>query len=197
MNNSDDRSDSPGCANLSFMRASRRDRSGERLPPPLEAETETLQECLRKLVQLLPQVTRGLRRREVPVGLQGTKLGPRHGVALALLREHGPLTVGRLAAELGLTLPTVSGIIADVEQAGFVERSADPQDRRRTIVTLVPDHGKAINTWLDGVTAPMARALDKLDPDERITFLKGMTLLEAELNEGQEQPPPCPGPPRF
>ena len=25
----------------------------------------------------------------------------------------------------------------------------------------------------------MARALDKLSPDERMTFLKGMTLLEA------------------
>ena len=124
--------------------------------------------------------------------MQEGKLGPRHGVALSLLREQGPLTVGRLAAELGLTLPTVSGIIADVEQAGFVERSPDPEDRRRTVVTLAPQHGKAIATWLDVATAPMARALNKLSPDERVTFLKGMALLEAELNGGQ-QPPPCPG----
>ncbi|MET3806292.1 DNA-binding MarR family transcriptional regulator [Nakamurella sp. UYEF19] len=177
------------------MRASRRDRSEEVPTASVEAEGETLQECLRKLVQLLPQVTRGLRRRHVPMGVQEAKLGPRHGVALSLLSEHGPLTVGRLASELGLTLPTVSGIIADVEQAGFVERSADPEDRRRTIVTLLPQHDKALSTWLDGATAPMARALDKLSPGERTTFLKGMTLLEAELNDGQQLPPPCPGMP--
>ena len=150
--------------------------------PQARAETETVQECLRKLVQLLPQVTRGLRRRHVPAGLREGRLGPRHGVALSLLSERGPLTVGRLAAALGLSLPTVSGIITDVELAGFVERSADPEDRRRTIVTLLPQHGEAITTWLDVTTAPMARALDKLSPDERMTFLKGMTLLEAELN---------------
>jgi DNA-binding MarR family transcriptional regulator len=176
------------------MRASRRDRSDESAVPQVAAETETLQECLRKLVQLLPQVTRGLRRRHVPAGVQDGKLGPRHGVALSLLNEHGLLTVGRLAAELGLTLPTVSGIIADLEQAGFVERSADPQDRRRTIITLLPQHGQAIDTWLAVATAPMARALDKLSPDERMTFLKGMTLLEAELNEEQPLPPPAAGP---
>ena len=102
-------------------------------------------------------------------------------MALSVLSEHGPMTVGRLAGELGLTLPTVSGIVADVERAGFVERSADPGDRRRIIVSLATPHTAALDSWLDGATAPMARALHKLSPPERITFLKAMTFLEAEL----------------
>ncbi len=183
------------------MRSIRRERQDD--GASAATETETLTDCLRKLVQLLPAVTRGMRRRPVPAGLQEAKLGPRHGVALSLLSQHGPLTVGQLASELGLTLPTVSGIVADVEQAGFVQRSADPADRRRTIVALVPQHNKALDVWLDGATAPMARALDKLSHQERLTFLKAMTFLEAELNDDARLDAPgspcpessCPGPP--
>lgn len=170
------------------MRATRRERHDD--GPPTATESETLHDCLRKLVQLLPAVTRGMRRRPVPAGLQDAKLGPRHGVALSLLSERGPLTVGQLASELGLTLPTVSGIIAEVEQAGFVQRSADPADRRRTIVTLVPQHNKALDIWLDGATAPMARALDQLTHQERLAFLKAMTFLQAELNDDTRHYPP-------
>ena len=172
------------------MRGSRRGRCGDEPGSTVDAETETFQECLRKLVLLLPQITRGLRRRPVPAGVQQGKLGPRHGAALSLLRAHGPSTIGQLAAELGLTLPTVSGIIAELEQAGFLERSTDPGDRRRTIVTVLPQRGAAVASWLDDATAPLTRALNKLSPDERVTFLKGMTLLEAELKEAQGVVPP-------
>jgi DNA-binding MarR family transcriptional regulator len=143
---------------------------------------ETLADCLRKLVQLFPQVSRGLRRRQVPLSaVDDAALGPRHGAALSLLRERGPMSVGEIATELGLTLATVSGIIADSERVGFVERASDPGDRRRTIVSLVPEQCAAVGAWIDGTTAPMERALDRLSPDERASFVKAMTFLEAEL----------------
>lgn len=149
---------------------------------------ETFSDCLRKLVQLFPQVSRGLRRRQVPVAVvDAAALGPRHSAALSLLREHGPMTVGSIAGELGLTLATVSGIISDAERAGFVERAPDPEDRRRTIVSLVPDQRAAVSSWIDGASAPMERALDRLSPDERASFVKGMTFLEAELNADAEE----------
>lgn len=156
---------------------------------------ETLQQCLGKLVQLLPQVARGLRRTTLPPTGAGTRLGPRHGVALSLLSSRGPLTVGQLAAELGLTLPTVSGIVADVELAGFVRRAPDPADRRRTVVSLAPQQDRALGAWLRETTAPMERTLDKLSPDERAAFVKAMTYLQAELDSGADAcpaAPPCP-----
>jgi DNA-binding MarR family transcriptional regulator len=148
---------------------------------------ETFADCLRKLVQLFPQVNRGLRRRQLPAAVvDDAALGPRHSAALSLLRERGPMSVGRIASELGLTLATVSGIITDAERAGFVERSPDPGDRRRTIVSLVSTQSAAVNSWIDGASAPMRRVLDRLSPDERASFVKAMTLLEAELSTGSE-----------
>jgi DNA-binding MarR family transcriptional regulator len=149
---------------------------------------ETFADCLRKLVQLFPQVSRGLRRRQLPAAVvDDSALGPRHSAALSLLRERGPMSVGRIASELGLTLATVSGIITDAERAGFVERSPDPGDRRRTIVSLVPTKRAAVNSWIDGASAPMRRVLDRLSPDERESFVKAMTLLEAELSADSEE----------
>jgi DNA-binding MarR family transcriptional regulator len=162
----------------------RRTESGRPAPPAAApAHQCTVHDGLRRLVQLFPQVTRGLRRSaEAPVEFDGSSLGPRHSAAVSLLREKGPLSVGRLAEEFGLSLATVSGVVAELERAAFVQRSPDPADRRRTIVSLLPGRDAEIDKWLDGVTAPMSRALDKLSAEERATFVKAMQYLEAELN---------------
>jgi DNA-binding MarR family transcriptional regulator len=136
--------------------------------------------CLR-LMQLLPRISRGMRRsqdRAAPQSL--TPLGPRHVAALEQLRE-GPVTVGTLASRLGLTLSTVSGVLADLDRAGFVVRQADTGDRRRTIVQITPAKSAVIEEWLDGAARPLARVLDRLDPQEQAAFVKAMDMLEAEL----------------
>jgi hypothetical protein len=71
--------------------------------------------CLR-LLQLFPRVTRGMRRwqdRGAPPA--PAPLSPRHIAALEQIRDR-QLTVGELASGLGLTMPTVSGVLADLDQ---------------------------------------------------------------------------------
>jgi DNA-binding MarR family transcriptional regulator len=93
--------------------------------------------------------------------------------------------VGILAARLDLTLSTVSGVLADLDRAGFVVRNADADDRRRTIAQITPAKNALVEKWLDGAAQPLARVLDRLAPEERATFLKAMDMLEAELR-GQD-----------
>jgi DNA-binding MarR family transcriptional regulator len=136
--------------------------------------------CLR-LMQLFPRVTRGMRRwQDHTTPPAPTSLSPRHVAALEQIRG-GPITVGELASRLGLTLPTVSGVLADLDRAGLVERSPDPADRRRTIVQIIPAKATMIGEWLDGAAMPLARVLDKLSPSEQQAFVKAMDLLETEL----------------
>jgi DNA-binding MarR family transcriptional regulator len=151
----------------------------------MAAETNATQHsamCLR-LMQLLPRITRGMRRsqdRAAPETI--TPLGPRHVAALEHLRD-GPITVGCLAAQLGLTMSTVSGVLAELDRAGYVERKADTGDRRRTLVEIPPEKQAEIRQWLDGAAQPMARVLSRLDPAEQAAFLKAMDMLEAELRD--------------
>ena len=142
--------------------------------------------CLR-LMQLFPRVSRGMRRwqdRAAPP--TRAPLGPRHVAALEQLRD-GPVTVTELASRLDLTLPTVSGVLADLDRAGLVGRHADPADRRRTIVEIAPAQRALVLEWLDGAAGPLARVLDKLAPSEQAAFLKAMDLLEAELRTQDDQ----------
>jgi DNA-binding MarR family transcriptional regulator len=137
--------------------------------------------CLR-LMQAFRRVSRGMRRWQDGAAPAATApLSPRHVAALEQLLS-GPLTVGDLASRLGLTLPTVSGVLADLDRAGFIERHPDPADRRRTIVQVIPARAALIGEWLDGAAKPLARVLDRLSPSEQQTFLKAMDLLETELS---------------
>ena len=143
--------------------------------------------CLR-LMQMFPRITRGMRRwqNQASPAIQAP-LSPRHAAALEELRD-GPLTVGELAERLGLTLPTVSGVLADLDRAGYVERKPDPADRRRTIAQIAPAQASLITQWLDGAASPIARVLDKLDAAEQETFLRAMSLLESELQAKEDGP---------
>jgi DNA-binding MarR family transcriptional regulator len=137
--------------------------------------------CLR-LMQLFPRVTRGMRRWQDRAAPAPAPLSSRHVAALEQIRG-GPLTVGELASRLGLTLPTVSGVLADLDRAGLIERRPDPADRRRTIVQVIPGQAALIGDWLDGAAKPLARVLDQLTPGEQEAFLKAMNLLETELHQ--------------
>jgi DNA-binding MarR family transcriptional regulator len=143
--------------------------------------------CLR-LMQAFRRVSRGMRRGQDGAAPPATApLGPRHVAALEQLLD-GPITVGELASRLGLTLPTVSGVLADLDRGGFIERHADPADRRRTIVAVIPARAALVAEWLDGAARPLARVLDKLSPGEQDAFLKAMDLLETELRGRGAQP---------
>jgi DNA-binding MarR family transcriptional regulator len=137
--------------------------------------------CLR-LMQAFRSVSRGMRRWQDGAAPTATApLSPRHVAALEQLLG-GPVTVGELASRLGLTLSTVSGVLADLDRAGFIERHPDPADRRRTIVQVIPARAALIGEWLDGAARPLARVLDQLSPSEQQAFLKAMDLLETELH---------------
>ena len=129
--------------------------------------------CLR-LMQVFRRVSRGMRRWQDGAAPPATApLSPRHVAVLEQLLD-GPVTV--------------SGLLADLDRAGFIERHPDPADRRRTIVGVVPAQTALVREWLDGAARPLARVLDKLSPSEQEAFLKAMDLLETELHNQDTRP---------
>ena len=61
---------------------------------------------------------------------------------LDVLDWTGPIPAGELARRLGITSGAVTGVIDRLERGGWVHRLADPSDRRRVIVELVPPSEK-------------------------------------------------------
>src|SRR6476659_9244249 len=64
----------------------------------------------------------------------GAELSPTQGSALGTIDGHGPLTPSELASRERIQRPTATRVLARLEEAGLVERTADPTDRRSSLV---------------------------------------------------------------
>lgn len=58
---------------------------------------------------------------------------------LDILLQRGPITAGRLAEASGLTTGAITGVVDRLEKAGFVVRTADETDRRKTVIVVQPE----------------------------------------------------------
>src|SRR5260370_16960058 len=66
-------------------------------------------------------------------------LGPTDHKCLDLVRERGPMAGSDLGAITGLTSGAITGVVARLEQAGYVRREPDPHDGRKQILHLPLD----------------------------------------------------------
>jgi DNA-binding MarR family transcriptional regulator len=76
------------------------------------------------------------------------------------LHNYGAMPAGRLAELTGLTTAAVTGIIDRLEEAGYVRRTNDPKDRRRTIVE--PVRNKKLEKKLELIFTPFHEKMHKL-----------------------------------
>ncbi len=79
---------------------------------------------------------------------------------LDLIYRFGAMPAGRLAELTGLTTGAVTGIIDRLEKAGYVRRTDDPKDRRRTIVE--PTRNKRLERKLELIFIPLHERMYKL-----------------------------------
>lgn len=82
------------------------------------------------------------------------------------LYYEGPLTVGRLAHSLGVTLPSVTGTVDRLVQQALVERCTDASDRRLVINQLTPAGQGLIERLQQGRRARLRALLERLTTAE-------------------------------
>ena len=73
----------------------------------------------------------------------GTGLSPSLTAALATVDVHGPLTPSELAKRERVQRPTATRLVARLEELGVLQRAADPQDRRSSLLSVTPE-GRAL-----------------------------------------------------
>ena len=106
------------------------------------------------------RVIRALRRVNFEGSIFGQNVAVRFGLSesdvdtLERLAEYGATTAGHLSELMGLSTGAITRVLDRLEQAGYIKRSVDPADRRRVIVTLVPDK----TAGLEALTDRLARA---------------------------------------
>ncbi|MBT8225989.1 MAG: MarR family transcriptional regulator, partial [Dactylosporangium sp.] len=82
-----------------------------------------------------------------------------------ILRYRGPLAGQDLAAAMGVSLATLTGIADRLVRQGLIARHEDPRDRRVRMLSLT-EAGLALNDRLSAAEeAGLRRLLDRLDTD--------------------------------
>jgi len=130
--------------------------------------------------RLRPVLTRIARRmRQAASG----DLSPTQGAALATIDCHGPLTPSELAVRERIQRPTATRVLARLEEAGLVERTADPADRRSSLVTATGEGKALLRTVRERKDAYLVERLDRLSPDELAALDRAAEILERVLAE--------------
>jgi DNA-binding MarR family transcriptional regulator len=111
----------------------------------------------------------------------GGELSPSLTAALSTIELHGPLTPSELATRERIQRPTVTRVVARLEQAGLIERTADLYDRRSSLVAVTAKGSELLNELRTRKTAFLAARLEGLTPDERATLEKAADILERVL----------------
>ena len=113
----------------------------------------------------------------------GGGLSPSLNAALATIERHGPLTPSEVAARERIQRPTATRVLARLEEAGLVERTADPGDRRSSLVAVTADGRALLRTLRTRKDAFLAGRLERLGPEDRAAIERAVAILEGLLED--------------
>ncbi len=127
------------------------------------------------------QMERVSKRMEVAIGLTIPQR-----LTLLLIGRHPGVLASELAEILHLHRGTVSGIVFRLETAGYVKRTADPVDGRRTGLSLTPA-GQRVNDRRAGTFEGAVRHVLAATASRDLTAAaRVLSLLSSQLRETAE-----------
>ena len=146
------------------------DAAGAPAPDTANADVGTLAARLRIGVTRLAR----LMRRQGDTGLSPSQIS-----ALTSVELHAPMTLGALAEHERVAPPSITKVVAKLEERELVARRADPADRRAVRITATPA-GRALlaevrqrkDLWL-------AARLAELDDDQRARLAAALDVIDA------------------
>jgi DNA-binding MarR family transcriptional regulator len=125
------------------------------------------------------RLSRRLRRE----GVAGGQVTASQLSALSAVAKHGEMTLGELASHERVAPPSMTRIAARLEEAGFLERRADPSDRRVVWVGLSAAGAALLEDVRSRRDAYLASRLGELNAEELQALAKAVPLLERLAGE--------------
>lgn len=143
------------------------------LDPAITTEAEEIAAEIRAL-------RRELLRHPSEEGAKAGVTGPQRSV-IACLVARGPMTVTEISSALGMGHSTASGIVDRLQSRGFLRRTEDAADRRRTRITVTAKVTGYVNRLEAGAFGRLAQGLATASAEDRRAIRKGLRLLRTLL----------------
>jgi DNA-binding MarR family transcriptional regulator len=100
-----------------------------------------------------------------------------HYRLLAALEEFGPASQAALGRRTSIDRSDVVAALNELAARGFIERSPDPDDRRRNIITITPAGTEKLRRLHDVLAGIQDKLLAPLPPADRTKLIKLLTRL--------------------
>jgi DNA-binding MarR family transcriptional regulator len=137
------------------------------------ATRSTIAELAAVLRPSLLRLTRLIRNQRVDMSVTLTQIS-----AMATLSKRGAMSAGELAACEKVQPPSMTKVLANLEERGLVRRDIHPTDKRQAIISvtaagdaLLDDERRSRDAWL-------SRRLTELTADERALLRSVVPVLD-------------------
>lgn len=108
----------------------------------------------------------------------GTGLSSSLTAALATIERGGPMTPSELADAERVRRPTITRVLARLEEEGLITRTPDPADRRSTLVAVTAAGSALLADGRTRKDAFLSEQLDGLSAADRETLARAAAILE-------------------
>jgi DNA-binding MarR family transcriptional regulator len=105
--------------------------------------------------------------------------------SLVSIEMHGPLRLGELAQREAVTAPTMTRVLAALDDRGFIVRTPDPDDARSTRVSISSAGSAALASVRSQRTAILDARLARLSDADRAALTAALPALEALITAGE------------
>ncbi len=126
----------------------------------------------------ISRLARRLRVERLGLGGTETVLSDIQLAALAALARHDSMTPGELAEHEKVQPPSMTRVIAVLEERGLVRREPHATDRRQVILTVTEEGRDVVQRVRRRREAWLAQRLQELTPDERQILRAEAPILE-------------------
>lgn len=124
----------------------------------------------------------------------GPHLSPTLQSVLATIALHGPLPLGELAAREQVAPPTITKLLARLDEQGLIQRQRGADDKRVTLVSLTADGQRQFDEGRTRRTAWLVDRLAHLDDTQQADLARAVEVLEAIANPDAAASLSAPGP---
>jgi DNA-binding MarR family transcriptional regulator len=126
----------------------------------------------------ITRLARRLRVERLGLGETDVVLSDIQLAALAALERHSAMSPGELADHEKVQPPSMTRVIAVLEERKLVQRAPHPTDRRQVVLTVTQEGRALVQRVRRRREAWLARRLQELAPEELAVLQKAAPILE-------------------
>jgi DNA-binding MarR family transcriptional regulator len=137
------------------------------------AGKSTVSELAAQLRPSLLRLTRIIRLQRVDMSVTLTQLS-----AMGTLAKRGPMSAGELAGCEKVQPPSMTKVLANLEERGLVRRETHPGDRRQAIISVTDAGEELLESERRSRDAWLSQRLAELTPEERALLRDVVPVLD-------------------